>query len=157
MKKTLVVLTMVLSMTTMAAKVGYINSGEIFQKYSKTEDLRKNLNKEKARLENEIKTKEVKLQKMQLDLQSKGNKVTEQDKKNFQKRVETLQKFVKDSQTKLRKEEMTRVTEIDKILKKAIDKIAKSEKTDYIFEGEVMKYGGTNYTSEVLSEMEKSK
>ena len=157
MKKTLVVLTMVLSMTAMAAKVGYINSGEIFQKYSKTAELRKNLNKEKVRLENEIKTKEVKLQKMQLDLQSKGNKVTEQDKKNFQKQVETLQKFVKDSQTKLRKEEMTRVTEIDKILKKAIDKIAKSEKADYIFEGEVMRFGRINYTSKVLSEMEKNK
>ena len=157
MKKTLMVLSMVLSMTAMAAKVGYINSGEIFQKYSKTEQLKKNLNKEKVRLENEIKTKEVKLQKIQLDLQSKGNKVTEQEKKNFQKQVETLQKFVKDSQIKLRKEEMTRVAEIDKVLKKAINKIAKSEKVDYIFEGEVMRYGGTNYTSKVLSEMEKNK
>lgn len=157
MKKTLIFLAMVLSMTTMAAKVGYINTGEIFQKYSKTVALRKNLNKEKTRLESEIKGKEVKLQKIQLDLQSKGNKVTEQEKKKFQKEVEGLQKFAMDSQTKLRKEEMERVAEIDKILKKSINKIAKSEKADYIFEGEVMRFGGINFTSKVLADMEKNK
>ena len=157
MKKTLVLLTMVLSVATMAEKIGYINSGEIFQKYSKTVELRENLNKEKTRLENEIKTKEVVLQKTQLDLQSKGSSVTKEEKEKFQKEVEKLQKFVRDSQTKLGKEEMTRVTEIDKVLKTSVDKISKQEKMDYVLEGEAVRFGGINLTSKVLAEMEKSK
>ncbi|MGL5055764.1 MAG: OmpH family outer membrane protein, partial [Fusobacteriaceae bacterium] len=108
-KLTVLALMAAMSVSALAVKVGYVSSEEVFQRYSQTKTLQTNLNKEKSRLETEIKKKEVTLQKMQVELQAKGASVTEAEKTKFQKEVETFQKFVKDSQTKLSKEEMTRL------------------------------------------------
>lgn len=42
-------------------------------------------------------------------------------------------------------------------MEKAIDKVAKAEKADYILEAGAVKFGGVDMTSKVLAEMEKSK
>ncbi len=109
MKKILVpVMALVLSASAFAVKIGYVNSEEAFSKFSQTRVVQENLNKEKTRLENEIKQKDVALHKAQLELQSKGSKVTDKEKKEFENQVKTFQKFIQDSQTKLSKEEFTR-------------------------------------------------
>ena len=72
MKKLMVAAIAVLaSASVFAEKIGYVNSQEAFVKYSKTKTVQENLTKEKDRLENQIKQKEVVLQKTQLELQSK--------------------------------------------------------------------------------------
>ncbi|QNM15654.1 MULTISPECIES: OmpH family outer membrane protein [Fusobacterium] len=145
------------SVSVFADKVGFVNSQEAFMKYSKTQTIQENLAKEKERLENQIKQKEVVLQKSQLELQSKGDKLTDKEKQAFQKQVDEFQKFVRDSQTKLSKEEYSRMQEIDKTMSKAIDSVAKSGKYDYILEAGAVRYGGTDVTSAVIKEMEKTK
>lgn len=158
MKKLMVAAIAVLaSASVFAEKIGYVNSQEAFVKYSKTKTVQENLTKEKDRLENQIKQKEVVLQKTQLELQSKGAKLTDKEKKDFQKQVDEFQKFVRDSQTKLSKEEYTRMQEIDQIMTKAIEKVAKNGKYDYVLEAGAVKYGGTDITPEVIKEMEKTK
>lgn len=158
MKKVMITAVALLaSVSVFAEKIGYVNSQEAFMKYSKTKIVQENLSKERDRLENQIKQKEVVLQKSQLELQSKGNKLTDKEKQNFQKQVEEFQKFVRDSQTKLSKEEYTRMQEIDNTMTKAIESVAKSGKYDYIFEDGAIKYGGTNITQQVITEMEKTK
>ena len=140
-----------------AEKIGFVNSQEAFSKYSQTKVIQENLTKEKNRLENEIKQKEVALQKSQLELQSKGNKLTDKEKQDFQKQVEAFQKFVRDSQTKLSKEEYTRMQEIEKTMNSAIDSVAKAGKYDYILEAGAVKFGGTDVTADVIKAMEKIK
>ena len=145
------------SVSVFAEKVGFVNSQEAFMKYSKTKTIQENLAKEKERLENQIKQKEVVLQKSQLELQSKGDKLTDKEKQAFQKQVDEFQKFVRDSQTKLSKEEYSRMQEIDGTMTKAIDSVAKAGKYDYILEAGAIKYGGTDVTAAVIKEMEKTK
>lgn len=158
MKKVLItVAALTLSVSALAEKIGFVNSQEAFGRYSQTKVIQENLNKEKNRLENEIKQKEVVLQKAQVELQSKGNKITDKEKQDFQKQVEAFQKFVRDSQTKLSKEEYTRMQEIDKTMTAAIQSVAKAGKYDYILEAGAVKFGGTDVTDEVLKAMEKTK
>ncbi|MGL4687742.1 MAG: OmpH family outer membrane protein [Fusobacteriaceae bacterium] len=155
-KLSILALTMSMSISALAVKVGYLNTEEVFQKYSQTKILQTNLQKEKTRLETEIKKKEVVLQKMQVELQSKGDKVTDVEKKKFEEEVKTFQKFVKDSQTKLGKEEMTRLQEIEININNSVKKIATAGKYDYVLEAGAVKFGGENVTSKVLAEMEKN-
>lgn len=158
MKKIVItIMALTLSASVLAEKIGYVNSQEAFSKYSQTKLIQENLNKEKDRLENEIKQKEVVLQKTQLELQSKGNKLTDKEKQDFQKQVETFQKFVRDSQTKLSKEEYTRMQEIEKTMNSAIQSVAKAGKYDYVLEAGAVKFGGTDITADVLKTMEKMK
>lgn len=158
MKKILIpAMALILSASAFAVKIGYINSQEAFSKFSQTRIVQENLNKEKTRLENEIKQKEVALQKAQLELQSKGSKVTDKEKKDFENQVKTFQKFIQDSQTKLSKEEFTRFQAIEATMNKAIDEVAKSGKYDYILEAGAVKFGGENVTTQVITTMEKIK
>ncbi|MGL5123973.1 MAG: OmpH family outer membrane protein [Fusobacteriaceae bacterium] len=157
MKKiSILALTMVISVSSLAIKIGYLNTEEVFQKYSQTKILQTNLQNEKTRLETEIKKKEVVLQKMQVELQSKGDKVTDAEKKQFEEEVKKFQKFVKDSQTKLGKEEMARLKEIEVNINNTVKKIATDGTYDYILEAGAVKFGGENVTSKVLTEMEKN-
>ncbi|MEG2588118.1 MAG: OmpH family outer membrane protein, partial [Cetobacterium sp.] len=113
-----------LSSSAFAVKMGYVNSQELFSKYSQTKIIQENLNKEKSRLENELKQKEISLQKMQVELQGKGAAATEQEKKSFQAKVDEFQKLVRDSQTKLNKEEMTRLQEVERLINTAVQNVA---------------------------------
>ncbi|MBC2856586.1 MAG: OmpH family outer membrane protein [Cetobacterium sp.] len=146
-----------LSSSAFAVKMGYVNSQELFSKYSQTKIIQENLNKEKSRLENELKQKEISLQKMQVELQGKGAAATEQEKKSFQAKVDEFQKLVRDSQTKLNKEEMTRLQEVERLINTAVQNVAKTDKYDYVLEQGAVKYGGENITEKVLQVMEKTK
>ena len=158
MKKVLVpVMALVLSASAFAVKIGYVNSQEAFSKFSQTRVVQENLNKEKTRLENEIKQKEVALQKAQLELQSKGEKITDAEKKSFEDKVKALDKFVRDSQMKMDKERNARLQEVEKTMTNAINKVAKADKYDYVLEAGAVKFGGTDITAKVLQEMEKTK
>ena len=151
MKKVAITLmALTLSVSALAEKIGFVNSQEAFAKYSQTKVIQENLNKEKNRLENEIKQKEVALQKAQLE-------ITDKEKQEFQKQVEAFQKFVRDSQTKLSKEEYTRMQEIEKTMSTAIQSVAKAGKYDYVLEAGAVKFGGTDITADVLKAMEKAK
>ncbi|MGL4307349.1 OmpH family outer membrane protein [Cetobacterium sp. SF1] len=156
-KLSALLLGLTLSASAFAMKVGYVNSQELFSSYSQTKVIQENLNKQKSRLENEIKQKEVNLQKLQVELQAKGASATDAEKKDFQAKVDEFQKLVRDSQTKLNREEMTRLQEIDRIMNSAIQNVAKKNGYEYIFEEGAIKFGGENLTGKVLDVMEQTK
>lgn len=156
-KLALMALVATMSVQALATKVGVVNTQELFYKYSKTRAMEENLKKQTSSLDNTLKQKQVELQKMELELKAKGTKVTDKEKKAFEDKIKMLEKFVKDSQIKLNKERATRMAEIEKVMQNAIDKVAKSEKADYVLEAGAVKFGGTDITSKVLAEMEKSK
>ncbi|SJZ34955.1 periplasmic chaperone for outer membrane proteins Skp [Cetobacterium ceti] len=158
MKKiSMLLLGLTVASSAFAMKVGYVNSQELFSNYTQTKIIQNNLNKQKSRLENEIKEKEVNLQKLQVELQAKGAQATEAQKKAFQNKVDEFQKLVRDSQTKLNREEMSRLQEIDRIMNGAIQNVAKKGGYEYVFEQGAMKFGGDNLTPKVLQVMEQTK
>lgn len=156
-KLALMALVATMSVQALATKVGVVNTQELFYKYSKTKVMDENIRKQTSALDNTLKQKQVELQKMELELKAKGTKVTDKEKKAFEDKIKLLEKFVKDSQIKLNKERAARMAEIEKVMQNAIDKVAKSEKADYVLEAGAVKFGGVDITSKVLAEMEKSK
>lgn len=158
MKKiSVLALAVVMSATAFADKVGVVNTQELFFKYSKTKVIEQNLKKQGAALDNTLNQKQVELKKMQVELQSKGEKVTDAEKKAFEDKVKALDKFVRDSQMKLEKEKNIRIQEVEKTMNASIAKVAKAGKYDYVLETGAVKYGGTDITDKVLQEMEKTK
>ncbi len=158
MKKiSVLALAVVMSATAFADKVGVVNTQELFFKYSKTKVIEQNLKKQGAALDNTLNQKQVELKKMQVELQSKGEKVTAAEKKAFEDKVKALDKFVRDSQMKLEKEKNIRIQEVEKTMNASIAKVAKAGKYDYVLETGAVKYGGTDITDKVLQEMEKTK
>lgn len=146
-----------MSASVFAQKIGYVNSQEAFFKYSKTKIVQKNLASQKNKFENQIKTKEIALQKDQVALQKKGKKVTKKEELDFQRKLQAYQKFIRDSETKLQKEQFTQMKAIENTMEKAIATVAKAGKYDYILEAGAVKYGGTNVTDKVIAEMNKTK
>ncbi|WP_297596412.1 OmpH family outer membrane protein [uncultured Cetobacterium sp.] len=158
MKKiTMIAMLAALSTSAFALKVGYVNSQELFAKYSQTKILRDNLTKEKQKLESTLQKQEIELQKLQVELQGKGKDVTETEKKAFEDKVSAFQKSVRESQTKLSNEEAKKMQEIDRLINISIQNVAKSERYDYVLEQGAIKFGGENITPKVLNVMEKSK
>ncbi len=156
-KLSVLALAAVMSVSAFADKVGVVNTQELFFKYSKTKVIEENLKKQGAALDNTLNQKQVELKKMQVELQSKGTKVTDAEKKAFEDKVKALDKFVRDSQMKLEKEKNIRIQEVEKTMNASIAKVAKAEKFDYVLEVGAVKYGGTDITAKVLQEMEKTK
>ena len=118
------------STSAFALKVGYVNSQELFTKYSQTKIIRDTLTKEKQDLEGTLQKKEIELQKLQVELQGKGKDVTEAEKKAFEEKVTAFQKLVRDSQAKLSNEEAKKMQEIDRLINISIQNVARSEKYD---------------------------
>ncbi len=147
----------VMSVQSFALKIGTVNTQELFFGYSKTKTMDANLKKQAASLENSLKQKQIELQKLKLELDGKGAKITDKEKTDFETKVKALEKFVKDSEIKLSKERETRIKEIEKTITDSIQKVAAKEKADYILEAGAVKFGGTDYTKKVLAEMEKAK
>lgn len=145
------------STSAFALKVGYVNSQELFAKYSQTKVIRDNLTKEKQSLEATLQKKEIELQKLQVELQGKGKDVTESEKKAFEGKVAAFQKLVRESQAKLSNEEAKKMQEIDRLINISIQNVARSDKYDYVLEQGAIKFGGENITPKVLNVMEKSK
>ncbi|MFK4785561.1 OmpH family outer membrane protein [Fusobacterium sp. MFO224] len=156
-KLALLAMTVVMSTSALALEIGVVNSQELFYKYSKTKLIDEQLQKEGATLDNTLKQKQVELKKLEIELNSKGDKATEKDKKMYTDKVKMLEKFVKDSKNKMAKERNEKVAEVENTMNKAISKIAKNNKLDYILEAGAVKFGGKNVTEAVLAEMEKTK
>ncbi len=122
-------------------KIGYINSEEIFRNYAGTKEAQDKFDKEVAKWEQDASTrqKEIKDLKDQLDKQSlllsaeRRTEIEGKLKQKMQEYQDFLQtKFGQKGEALSKNEELTKPI-IEKI-QKIIDKIAKDESYDYIFD-----------------------
>ena len=149
MKKLLLIASVLFATSAFAEKVGVVDSQRAFFQFSETKKAQQSLE-----VENEARQKEVALQKEYVALQAKGDKLTEAEKKAFEKKSQDFQAFLNSSQDKLNKDQMAKLKRIEDVYVKALKKVAADGKYDYIFEAEALKIGGEDITDRVLKEME---
>ena len=154
MKKLLLIASVLLATSAFADKVGVVDSQRAFFEFSETKKAQQALEGQAKKVENEARQREVALQKEFVSLQAKGDKLTDAEKKAFEKKSQDFQSFLNASQDKLNKEQMTKLKRIEDIYEKAVKKVAAEGKYDYIFEADALKVGGEDITDKVLKQME---
>ena len=154
MKKLLLIASVLLATSAFADKVGVVDSQKAFFQFSETKKAQQALESQAKKVENEARQKEVALQKEFVSLQAKGDKLTEAEKKAFEKKSQDFQSFLNASQDKLNKEQMTKLKRIEDIYEKAVKKVAAEGKYDYVFEADALRVGGEDITDKVLKQME---
>jgi outer membrane protein len=155
-----------LSFASAQMKIGYINIEEIFKNYAGTKEAQEKMDKEVAKWEQDASTrqKEIKDLKDQLDKQSlllsaeRRSEIEAKLKQKMQDYQDFLQtKFGNKGEVLSKNEELTKPI-IDKI-QKIIDKIAKDENYDYIFDaragGVIFAKPAYNLTERVLNILNK--
>ena len=154
MKKLLLIASVLLATSAFADKVGVVDSQRAFFQFSETKKAQQALEGQAKKVENEARQREVALQKEFVSLQAKGDKLTDAEKKAFEKKSQDFQSFLNASQNNLNKEQMTKLKRIEDIYEKAVKKVAADGKYDYVFEAEALKVGGEDITDRVIKEME---
>ena len=154
MKKMLLIASVLLATSAFADKVGVVDSQRAFFQFSETKKAQQALEGQAKKVENEARQREVALQKEFVSLQAKGDKLTDAEKKAFEKKSQDFQSFLNASQNNLNKEQMTKLKRIEDIYEKAVKKVAADGKYDYVFEAEALKVGGEDITDKVLKQME---
>ena len=149
MKKLLLIASVLLATSAFADKVGVVDSQRAFFQFSETKKAQQSLEGQAKKVENEARQKEVALQKEYVALQAKGDKLTDAEKKAFEKKS-----HLNSSKDKLNKEQMAKLKRIEDVYVKAVKKVAAEGKYDYIFEAEALKVGGEDITDRVIKEME---
>ncbi|MBS9775742.1 MAG: OmpH family outer membrane protein [Fusobacterium sp.] len=157
MKKLLIVASLLLATSAFAEKIGVIDTQKVVSNYSGALTAQKSLEAEAQRLDNQLKQKEIALQKEQISLEKKGDKLTAADKKAFEKKVQDFQKYVANSREKFGKTQFSKLEKIDNILNKAVEKVAKDGGYDFIYEKSAVRFGGEDVTDKVAKEIEKIK
>ncbi len=146
-----------MSVSAFAVKIGVVNTQEVFAKYTGTKKVQQELVKEKEKLENDIRSKEVELQKLGIELQGKGAKVTDAEKDAYNKQAQALDQFVKNAQKQLSQKEYQSFETIRTTIDASVQSIAKKNKYDYVLEAGAVKFGGTDITQDVIKMMESTK
>ena len=154
MKKLLLIASVLLATSAFADKIGVVDSQKAFFQFSETKKAQQALEGQAKKVENEARQREVALQKEFVSLQAKGDKLTDAEKKAFEKKSQDFQSFLNASQNNLNKEQMTKLKRIEDIYEKAVKKVATDGKYDYVFEAEALKVGGEDITDKVLKQME---
>lgn len=159
MKKMLMMLGLVsvLSVSAFAEKIAVVDSQEVIGKYSGTKTVGASLDKEAKRYENEINQRQVALQKEEVALQAKGNKITDAEKKAFQAKVEGFYKYVNTSKETMGKMEYDKMSVIFNKANKAVQAVAAEGKYDYVLERGAVLLGGEDITDKVIKKMEATK
>lgn len=157
MKKILAVASILMATSAFAEKIGVINTQGVVANYSETKKAQQSLETQAKKFQNDARQREVNLEKEQVALQAKGDKLTDAEKKAFEKRVQDFQTFIQTSQEKLAKEEFDKMSKINQTLVKAVEKVAKDGKYDYILDGGAVIFGGEDVSEKVLKAMEASK
>lgn len=156
MKKALLLglATFLLATSAFADKIGLVDSQRAVSNFSETKKAQQSIEAQVKKLENEARQKEVLLEKELVTLQAKGDKLTDAEKKAFEKKTQDYQVFLNTSQEKLSKDQFDKLSKIDAVLTKAIDKVAKEGKFDLVVEKDAVRFGGEDITDSVIKAME---
>ncbi|MGL4392284.1 MAG: OmpH family outer membrane protein [Fusobacteriaceae bacterium] len=155
--KKLIILVLMATLATFslaADKVGVVDGQKIFATFSLTQTYRKNLEVQRAKFQADIKSKEVLLQKQQVDIQAKGVTATDAERKKFEADVAAFRKYAQETELRIQKEEQARGQQINAMIQTSVKKIAKNGAYDLVMEAQALLFGGEDITDKVLADME---
>jgi outer membrane protein len=154
------------SLSLAELKIGYINSEDIFQRFEGTKDAQERFNKEVAKWEQEASERQKEMRELKEQLEKQSLLLSSERKAEIERTLqdklvsyqEFLQtKFGQQGEAIQKNEELTKPI-VDKI-NEILDKIAKEENYDYIFDaragGIVFAKKAYNLTERVLSILNK--
>ncbi|MFP4465433.1 MAG: OmpH family outer membrane protein [Candidatus Goldiibacteriota bacterium] len=154
---TAVLMLMVFSVSAFALNVGYVDIEKVFSKYGGTKKAQEKLMKKKEEMEKNIEKEKQMLLERRDDLEKKAGVL---DRKNLQKKQEELQqeiaKLSREAEEKARvlmSEEQSATGEIIEHIRAVVQKVAKDEGYDYVFEKNLLLFGGDDLTFDVIKEM----
>ncbi|HDQ25632.1 MAG TPA: OmpH family outer membrane protein, partial [bacterium] len=150
---------MVFSSSAFALKVGFVDIERVFSQYSGTKAAQEKLMKKKDEMEKKIEDEKKKLLAQKEDLDKKSGVL---DRSNLQRQQEDLQKKVvslsKDAEEKARqlmREEQEATGQIIEHIRAVVQQVAKEKKYDYVFEKNLILFGGDDLTFDVITKMNK--
>lgn len=155
--KKLVFLSLMVSLSCSSlAAIGYVNTQQVFQNYSKTKSYSEVLNKNKVEVEKKLAAKDVSLKNKQEEILKKGTKATAKEKSDLQKEIIDFKKQVLNEQEKYRKDDIAKTEEVRHNIKLVVDAIYKTGKYEAIVDSSVIMAGGVNLTEKVSETLEKN-
>lgn len=146
-----------ISVSALADKIGTVDVAKIYSSFSGLKAIEQSLMASAKKVEKEVEEKSIALQKEQQALAAKGNKLTEEEQKAFQKKVEDLNKFVSEAEMRINKERNTKISAIEQKLLNAAKAVGTEGKYDAIVTKQAVLFGGEDVTAQVLSKMEAMK
>jgi len=162
MKKFLIVLTSLVIFIFMlsnvyALKVGYVDIEKVFNQYSGTKKAKTKLQSKLEEEQKRIDKKKQEILKMKDDLDKQKsildkNKLKEKEDE-LQQKLEKLQADALEIQQKLYGEEKELTANIVEEIRAIVQKIAKDKGYDFVFEKNLLLYGGEDITYLVLKQI----
>jgi outer membrane protein len=140
-----------------ALTVGYVDIEKVFSQYSGTKVAKDKLQKEMEAEQKNVEKEKDAILKAKSDLEKKmsvldKSKVEEQQQE-LQDRAEKLQAKAQDIQQKLMNQEKDLTANIVEEIRAIVQKIAKEKNYDYVFEKNMLLFGGEDITYLVLKQM----
>lgn len=140
-----------------ALKVGYVDIEKVFNQYSGTKKAKSKLQSKLEAEQKKIDKSKQDILKMKQDLDKQKtildkNKLKEKEDE-LQAKLEKLQAEALEIQQKLLSEEKELTANIVEEIRAIVQKIAKEKEFDYVFEKNLLLYGGEDITYLVLKKM----
>ncbi len=140
-----------------ALQVGYVDIEKVFNQYQGTKAAKDKLQKEVAKEQKSIEKEKDDLLQMKADLDKKRSildkdKVKQQEEE-LQAKLEKLQAKAMEVQQKLMSQEKELTANIVDEIRAIVQKIAKEKNYDYVFEKNMLLFGGDDVTFLVIKKM----
>jgi len=143
-------LLLVMSASLFASNIGVVDARAVMAGDKKAEAVYKKLDDMRRKLENELSTEEVEIQKLQVEYNANP---TAARQKTLEDRIQKFQASVTSKQQQLAQEETKEMEAIQKRITTAIQKVAQGKGMVQVYEANSLLFGGTNITSEVITEV----
>jgi len=141
-----------ISASVFASKIGVVDARAVMAGDQKAAAVYKKLEDMKKKLEIELSKEEVAIQKLQVEYNANP---TDAKKKELEGKMKAFQTSVTAKQNQLAQEETKEMQAIQKRISAAIQNVAKSKSMTQVYEANALLFGGTNITTEVVTEVNK--
>jgi outer membrane protein len=140
-------------------KIGYVNIQDVFLAYEETQSVNTILQGEKVRRQRELDIMQEEVRKEKEDFEKNINSYTKEEREKKEEelteKLQELQGKLTESSVDLQELQKKEFEKLEVKIKEAIDKVAASEKVDYIIEKGVLYFGGYDLTEKVINVLNK--
>ena len=156
-KLAILVVALGMSVAAFAENIGIVDARRVMSEYKQMKTITSNLDKKRQTVENDLAKRQNDLQKEKLTLDNKGNKLTDAEKKAFEKKVNDYYTLVDNKQKELITEENKQIQDVQNKVNAAIKAVAGQGKYDVIYESAAVLYASDakDITKDVITEINK--